>query len=96
MGLHELVLLRVGSRGAAVKAMQEDLGIDADGRFGPGTKKAVMDFQKENGLTVDGMAGPANAFQNEILLVRRHRRNHQKVRCDRLTKKNSKAKTCRS
>lgn len=59
LGLHELVLLRVGSRGAAVKAMQEDLGIDADGRFGPGTKKAVMAFQEANGLTVDGMAGPA-------------------------------------
>ena len=58
MGLHELVLLRVGSRGAAVKAMQEDLGIDADGRFGPGTKQAVMDFQSANGLVADGMAGP--------------------------------------
>lgn len=58
MGLHELVLLRVGSRGATVKAMQEDLGIDADGRFGPGTKKAVMEFQTANGLTADGMAGP--------------------------------------
>ena len=58
MGMHELVLLRVGSRGAAVKAMQEDLGIDADGRFGPGTKKAVMAFQEANGLTADGMAGP--------------------------------------
>ncbi len=59
MGLHELVLLRVGSRGATVKAMQEDLGIDADGRFGPGTKKAVMAFQEANGLHADGMAGPA-------------------------------------
>jgi len=58
MGLHELVLLRVGSRGSAVKAMQEDLGIDADGRFGPGTKKAVMAFQEANGLAADGMAGP--------------------------------------
>lgn len=58
MGLHELVLLRVGSRGATVKQMQEALGIDADGRFGPGTKKAVMKFQEENGLTADGMAGP--------------------------------------
>ena len=58
MGLHELVLLRVGSRGSTVKAMQEDLGIDADGRFGPGTKKAVMAFQEANGLAVDGMAGP--------------------------------------
>lgn len=58
MGLHELVLLRVGSKGAAVKAMQEDLGISADGKFGPGTKKAVMKFQEENGLVVDGFAGP--------------------------------------
>ncbi len=58
MGLHELVLLRVGSRGAAVKAMQQDLNIDADGRFGPGTKKAVMEFQSANGLVADGMAGP--------------------------------------
>lgn len=58
MGLHELVLLRVGSRGTAVKQMQEDLGIGADGRFGPGTKKAVMEFQTANGLDADGMAGP--------------------------------------
>lgn len=58
MGLHELVLLRVGTRGAAVKAMQEDLGIGADGIFGPGTRKAVMEFQSSNGLTADGMAGP--------------------------------------
>lgn len=58
MGLHELVLLRVGSRGAVVKQMQEALNIDADGRFGPGTKKAVMAFQEENGLEADGMAGP--------------------------------------
>jgi len=58
MGLHELVLLRVGSRGSTVKAMQKDLGIDADGRFGPGTKKAVMEFQAANNLVADGMAGP--------------------------------------
>lgn len=58
MGLHELVLLRVGSRGEAVKKMQSDLGIGADGKFGPGTKKAVMEFQAANGLASDGMAGP--------------------------------------
>lgn len=58
MGLHELVLLRVGSRGAAVKNLQEDLGIGADGIFGQGTKKAVMEFQSSNGLVADGMAGP--------------------------------------
>lgn len=58
MGLPELVLLRVGSRGTTVKKMQGDLGIGADGIFGQGTKKAVMAFQEENGLVVDGMAGP--------------------------------------
>ncbi|MGI9363548.1 MAG: peptidoglycan-binding domain-containing protein [Rhizobiaceae bacterium] len=59
MGLYELVLLRVGSRGTTVKKVQQDLGIDADGRFGAGTKKAVMEFQKANGLAADGMVGPA-------------------------------------
>ena len=59
MGLNELILLRVGSRGDAVKILQQDLGIDADGIFGAGTKKAVMAFQEANALAVDGMAGPA-------------------------------------
>ncbi len=59
MGLHELVLLRVGSRGDTVKKMQKELGIDADGKFGPGTKKAVMAYQESTGLVADGMAGPA-------------------------------------
>ena len=58
MGLHELVLLRKGSRGAAVKRLQEGLGIGADGIFGGGTAKAVMAFQTEKGLDADGLAGP--------------------------------------
>jgi peptidoglycan hydrolase-like protein with peptidoglycan-binding domain len=59
MGLYELVLLKVGTRGTTVKKMQEALGISADGQFGPGTAKAVKDFQAKNGLDADGMAGPA-------------------------------------
>lgn len=58
MGLHELVLLRKGSRGAAVKRLQKALGIGADGIFGSGTEKAVKEFQKANGLDGDGLAGP--------------------------------------
>ena len=58
MGLHELILLRVGSRGEQVKLLQEALGISADGIFGQGTKKAVMSLQERHGITVDGMAGP--------------------------------------
>jgi murein L,D-transpeptidase YcbB/YkuD len=58
MGLHELVLLRKGSRGAAVKSLQEGLGIGADGVFGSGTEAAVKEYQTANGLDADGLAGP--------------------------------------
>lgn len=59
MGLPELVLLTVGSRGEAVKKLQTALGLPADGQFGPATAKAVKEFQEKNGLAVDGFAGPA-------------------------------------
>ena len=58
MGLYDLVQLRRGSRGATVKKMQETLGIDADGKFGSGTEKAVKEFQEKNGLKGDGIVGP--------------------------------------
>lgn len=58
MGLHELILLRVGSRGPQVKRLQEGLGIEADGIYGQGTKEAVEGMQRRHGLTIDGMAGP--------------------------------------
>lgn len=58
MGLHELILLRKGSRGAAVKKLQEGLGIGADGIFGSGTEAKVKEFQTANGLDADGLAGP--------------------------------------
>jgi len=59
MGLYELILLKQGTRGDTVKALQTKLGVGADGQFGPGTEKAVREYQKKNGLTADGMAGPA-------------------------------------
>ena len=57
--------LRVGSSGEEVKTLQTKLkrwgyytgSIDAV--FGSGTKKAVIAFQKKNGLTPDGIVGPA-------------------------------------
>jgi hypothetical protein len=51
-------LLKVGSRGAAVKAVQRALGVPADGIFGPRTRAAVRAFQARNGLIVDGIVGP--------------------------------------
>ena len=58
-------VLRQGSSGPEVTALQtklKQLGFDpngVDGNFGPGTKTAVIAFQKSKGLSVDGDAGPA-------------------------------------
>jgi hypothetical protein len=56
-------VLRRGSRGEAVLALQRDLAalgysLDADGAYGPGTAEAVRRFQTDHGLQADGIAGP--------------------------------------
>ena len=55
----DIGVLRKGARGEGVKLMQEALGLTADGIFGPGTERALKEWQTENGLTADGIAGPA-------------------------------------
>lgn len=61
----QAVLSKMGSRGNEVKAIQEKLkerGLykgSVDGIFGSGTREAVKKFQKQQGLTADGIAGPA-------------------------------------
>jgi len=57
--IDDIGVLRKGSRGEGVKIMQEALGIGADGVFGPGTERALKEWQAANGLTPDGVAGPA-------------------------------------
>lgn len=57
--LDDIGVLRKGARGEGVKIMQEALGIGADGIFGPGTEKALKEWQSQNGLVADGIAGPA-------------------------------------
>ena len=52
--------VRVGSKGPTVKAVQEELEIGADGIFGRGTEAHVKAWQEENGLTPDGIMGPAS------------------------------------
>ena len=52
-------LLRRGSRGAAVRTLQQRLGgLVVDGIFGPRTEARVRAFQQRNGLVVDGIVGP--------------------------------------
>ena len=57
--LDDIGVLRKGSRGEGVKLMQEALGVGADGAFGPGTERALKEWQAANGLVADGIAGPA-------------------------------------
>lgn len=57
-------ILRLGSRGNDVKILQSVLskiGYDPgpiDGIFGENTQRAVIQFQRDNGLAADGIVGP--------------------------------------
>lgn len=57
-------LYKLGSRGEMVRQIQKALGgfglkVLVDGIYGPLTKEAVEEFQRRNGLKVDGIVGPA-------------------------------------
>lgn len=53
------MLLRLGSSGEEVKKLQEKLGVDVIGKFGPKTEAAVKGWQSAHGLTPDGIVGDA-------------------------------------
>jgi putative chitinase len=50
--------LRRGDEGPLVVKLQEKLGVEAIGKFGPKTEAALKTWQAANGLTADGIAGP--------------------------------------
>lgn len=62
--------LKFGSRGNEVTRLQQALqdkgyyNSDVDGIFGPVTEKAVIAFQKDSGITIDGIAG--NETQSKL------------------------------
>jgi putative chitinase len=51
------MLLKLGSEGEDVKKLQQKLGVDPIGKFGPKTDAAVKEWQSKNGLTADGIVG---------------------------------------
>ncbi|MDE7373360.1 MAG: spore cortex-lytic enzyme [Clostridia bacterium] len=66
-GVADAAVLKQGSTGATVKTMQTKLinwgylSGKADGIFGAKTKAAVIKFQRNNGLTADGVVGTKTA-----------------------------------
>lgn len=74
------MVLKLGSRGNEVKALQEKLNLKADGIFGPLTKEAVKDFQRSNGLEVDGIVG-ANTLSKLNLSVNKRNIKELIVHC---------------
>ena len=52
------IVVKRGDRGSAVRSIQRQLGIAADGVFGPMTERAVKRFQTRHDLVPDGIVGP--------------------------------------
>ena len=71
-----VTLYKMGSRGDMVRQIQKALHLIPDGIFGILTKEAVEAFQKENGLTVDGVVGPATLAR---LLPQRLKKSKRKI-----------------
>jgi peptidoglycan hydrolase-like protein with peptidoglycan-binding domain len=65
-----------GEHGAAVAAVQQKLGLPADGIYGSSTLRAVEAFQKHQGLTADGRVGPATlqALEHPAAAAPKHQR----------------------
>ena len=51
------MLLKKGDNNDNVKLLQQKLGIEPIGNFGPKTEEAVKAFQTKHGLTADGIVG---------------------------------------
>lgn len=67
-------VLKNGASGSNVTSLQYLLGSKGfstppDGRFGTGTKDAVLDFQEDAGLVADGVAGP-KTFEQLVTTLR--------------------------
>jgi peptidoglycan hydrolase-like protein with peptidoglycan-binding domain len=50
--------MRRGDTGPDVVELQGDLGVEANGRFGPKTEAAVREFQRAHHMVPDGIVGP--------------------------------------
>lgn len=63
------VVLRSGDKGEPVRRLQQVLGLEVDGSFGPSTDQAVRAFQARSGLRVDGVVGAKTWEALELMQV---------------------------
>jgi hypothetical protein len=62
--------LKKGDNNDVVKKIQAVLGVEQTGNFGPKTEAAVIEFQKKQGLTPDGIVGPATLAKLGIIVTK--------------------------
>jgi peptidoglycan hydrolase-like protein with peptidoglycan-binding domain len=62
------MILKKGDNNEIVKKIQVVLGVDPVGNFGPKTEEAVKAWQAKNGLTPDGIVGPASLAKMGIVV----------------------------
>jgi len=62
------MVLKRGDNNEVVKKIQAVLGIEQVGNFGPKTEEAVKAWQTKNGLTPDGVVGPATLAKMGIVV----------------------------
>ena len=62
------MILKKGDNNETVKKIQVVLGVDPVGNFGPKTEEAVKAWQTKNGLTADGVVGPATLAKMGIVV----------------------------
>jgi hypothetical protein len=62
------MVLKRGDNNEVVKKVQVVLGVDPVGNFGPKTEEAVKAWQTKNGLTPDGVVGPATLAKMGIVV----------------------------
>lgn len=74
-----MTLYKIGSRGVAVRQIQRALHLQADGIYGVLTREAVADFQRRNGLTPDGIVGPATLMQLIPLRLKKSQRTINEI-----------------
>ena len=66
--------LRVGSRGPRVASLQRFLRVTPDGIFGPITRRALLRFQRAQGLAQTGIVDPRTAAKVKRIAVSSPRR----------------------